>query len=239
MPRRTLVTVLAAGLLATSFATAQPQPAAKEPRPATPPASKPANPAAQPGKDQQPPAIPGMTEEQMKACMEAATPGEQHAFLAKGVGTWDGKSTCYMPGMPPTESSCVTVITPLFDNRFFKSETTGEMPGMGPFTGFGLSGYDNVGKEFQLTWVDNFGTGMMTGKGELSSDKKTMTWTCSYNCPLKGGPITARMIERFTGPNTMVMEMHGPDPVSGKEAKMMEISYTRRAGATATVPTGH
>lgn len=166
-------------------------------------------------------------QECMVACMEAATPGPEHAHLAKGVGTWKGQVTMYMPGMEPTKSECVTTITPRMDGRFFECETKGEMAGMGPFEGGGITGYDNVGKTYQTVWFDCMGTGMAVGTGELSSDSKTMTWTLTYNCPVKKGPVQMRQIERITGPDSMVLEMHGPNPITGEEAKMMEINYTR------------
>jgi hypothetical protein len=209
--------------------TARPATPAQPATPAKP--SQPGQPAAQPGHDFQLP--PGMTQEDMEACMAAGTPGPNHEFLAKAIGTWDGKMRMWMtPEAPVIESTCTTVISSAMDGRFTKCETTGEMPGMpGPFNGFGLYGYDNVGKTFQSVWIDNCGTGMMRGKGELSSDGKTLTWTYDYNCPIAKGPVKMREIERWTGPNSMVLEMYGPDK-TGKEFKMMEITSTRKAGAS-------
>jgi hypothetical protein len=192
------------------------------------PATKDAQPA-KPGEHQLPP---GMSEADMQACMAAATPGPMHEHLAKGVGTWIGKVTSYCMSPEPTRSECTTVITGIMDGRFFKSETSGEMPGMGPFNGFAIVGYDNVAKKFQQTWIDNMGTGMMISTGELSPDGKTLTWTGTYTCPIKKGPVTYRMIENYTGKDTMTFTMYGPNPMDGKETKMMEISYTRK-GATA------
>jgi hypothetical protein len=179
-----------------------------------------------------------MTEADMMACAAAATPGPNHEFLAKRAGTWAGHVKIWMPGSTEAiESDCVTVFTSLADGRFLRSETNGEMPGMGPFQGFGSYGYDNVGKKFQVTWFDNCGTGMMTGTGELSSDSKTLTWTMNYNCPLKGGPVVARQVEHISGPNTMTLEMFAPNPKTGKEEKSLEISYTRKSAGAATAPT--
>jgi hypothetical protein len=119
------------------------------------------------------------------------------------------------------------------DGRFTKCEITGDMPGMGPFNGFGLYGYDNVAQKFQSTWIDNCGTGMMTGTGELSSDGRTLTWNFSYHCPITRKPTTLREVERITGKDTKTLEMFGIDPKSGKEFKMMEIAFTRKPGTGA------
>jgi hypothetical protein len=190
-------------------------------------ATKPLQP---PGKPALPEHVipPGMSEEDMKACTEAMTPGAEHEYLIRAVGVWQGKTKMWMgPDTPATESTCTTRITSMMDGRYVKCEIEGEMPGMGPFNGFGIQGFDNVSKQYQTTWIDNCGTGIATGTGERSSDGKTMTWKLTYNCPITKKPTVLREIERRTGENTMTLEMHGIEPHTGKEFKMMEIAYTR------------
>src|SRR5678816_3961898 len=100
-----MAALMAVGLAAGSIALAQP-----EKKPATQPEKKPAGqpdkvPAAKPGSDAaaQPQLPPGWTEADMKACMEAGTPGPMHAYLAKGTGVWTGKCTMWMaPNTEPT-----------------------------------------------------------------------------------------------------------------------------------------
>lgn len=77
--------------------------------------------------------------------------------------------------------------------------------------------------------MDNCGTGIMNGSGELSSDGKTMTWKYTYNCPITKQPTVMRQVETTTGPNAKTLEMFGADPKSGKEYKMMLIEYTRKS----------
>lgn len=198
-----------------------------------------AQPAKQAEKPAAEPTLPGLTAEQMQACMDAMTPGEMHQHLAQGVGTWHGKMKMWMPGVEePMESECVTTVREAMGGRFFLSETKGDMGPMGVFEGSGIYGYDNVGKEFQGVWYDVFGTGMATGTGELSSDGKTMTWSMTYNCPMRQGPVTMRHVERSTGKDSMVMELYAPDMVTGKETKMMEIKYTREGSASASATSG-
>ncbi|MCE9618956.1 MAG: DUF1579 domain-containing protein [Planctomycetes bacterium] len=179
------------------------------------------------------PLPPGMTEEDMKdmqKCMEAAAPGPMQAKLMEGVGTWTGTNTMWMkPGAEPMKSPCTTVITSIMDGRFTKCEATGDMGGM-PFHGLGIYGYDNVTKQFQSTWLDNCGSGMMNGKGELASDG-TMTWTYNYTCPITNKPVTMREVVKHPTKDTVINEMYGIDPKSGKEFKMMELSMTRKPGA--------
>jgi hypothetical protein len=113
------------------------------------------------------------------------------------------------------------------DGRYIKVEIKGDMPGMGPFEGFGIYGYDNVSGQFVASWVDNQSTGIMNGTGELSKDGKTLTWKNTFNCPLNKKPAVMREIDTITGPNSKTLEMIGNDPKSGKEFKMMRIELTR------------
>ncbi len=233
MSSKSLFTVVGLAAIAGSVALAQP---AKDAKPAQP--AKPAAPAkdAKPAAGQPEHGMPGMSEQQqkdMQMCMEAATPGPQHAHLAKGVGTWNGKCKMWMaPDSEAMTMDCTSTVTSLMDGRFFKVEVTGSMMGM-PFTGSGINGYDNVSQKFVSTWFDNFGTGMMTGTGEQSADGKVLTWKYNFNCPITKKPIVMRQVETQTGPNSFTLEMFGPEPHSGKEFKSMEISFTRAPAAKA------
>jgi hypothetical protein len=104
------------------------------------------------------------------------------------------------------------------------------MPGMGPYNGFALYGFDNVSQKFVSTWIDSCGMGMAHGTGELSSDGKTLTWNYAYNCPITKKPTALREVETFTSADARRLEIFGIDPKSGKEFKMMEIELTRTAG---------
>ncbi len=181
------------------------------------------------GAGQDMPLPPGWTMEDMQACMTAGTPGKMHEHLMKNTGVWKGKTTMWMgPGMePPMKSECTSTITAVMDGRYTKNVIEGEMPGMGPFHGMGFNGFDNVSQKFVSTWIDNHSSGIMNGTGEMSADGKTMTWTFTYNCPIRKGPAKMREVHRMTDDNTMVFEMYGDDPKSGKEYKMMEIEFTR------------
>jgi hypothetical protein len=174
---------------------------------------------------------PGWTEADMQACMNAGMPGPMHEKLMKSVGTWTGTSTHWMaPGMPPTTSPCDVTITKEMDGRYVRSEYKGEMPGMGSFRGLGYNGFDNVSQKFVSTWIDSMSTGIMTGVGTLSPDGKAMTWDFSYNCPITKQTQKMREVERYTGDDTMTLEMSGKDPKSGQEYQMMKIDLKRTSG---------
>jgi hypothetical protein len=166
----------------------------------------------------------GWTEADMQACILAPPPGKMEERWAQVIGVWGGKYTMWLgPGAVPIETECTNTITPLMDGRFTKCEMVGEMPGMGPYHGFAIFGFDNVSQEFVSTWIDNHGTGMANGVGELSSDGKTLTWDFTYNCPVTKKPVVMRQVETTTGPGRKTLEMFGADPKRGQEYKMMRI----------------
>lgn len=213
-----LAAFVALGLVVSSLAIAD-QP--KDARAAKPAAKKP---AAQPEAK----LPPGWTEADLKAFMEAATPGEMHKRLAADAGTWQGTNTMWMgPKAEPIETESTTTITPVLDGRFIRLEMKGEMPGMGPYHGLAVQGYDNVSQKFISTWIDNMSTSMAQGEGELSKDGKTITWTFTCNCPLQDKPMTMRQVETTTGPGAKIIEMFHAEPKSGEEFKAMRIELTK------------
>jgi len=178
-----------------------------------------------PGEMQLPP---GWTAEDMQAVIAAGTPGKMHEHLAQDIGTWRCKSKTWMaPDTEPITSEGTSTVKPLMDGRFTQVEMNGEMPGMGPYNGLCIYGYDNVSQQFVSTWIDNHGTGMMNGVGELSEDGKTITWEYTGNCPIAHKPITMREVDTITGPNTRTLEMFGTPPKGGEEYKMMSIELTK------------
>lgn len=213
----------------------------KPTKPTTPTPPSHANNAKNQGMPEMPPPPPGWTQEEWtachEACTEAGTPGENHNFLTKAVGTWKGTTKMWMaPGTEPMPGECTTVITPILGGRFTKAEVTSTcemMPGM-EFVGLGTYGYDNTTGTWQTTWMDNMSTQTLCGTGELSSDKKTMTWVYNFTCPYTKKQFTMREVEHFVNDNQVKIEFYMPDVKTGKEFKMMEINSTRKPGATAT-----
>ena len=193
---------------------------ADPPKDAKPAAGKPA--AAEPKLP------PGWTKEDFAAFIAAATPGKMHEHLNQDVGMWTGKNTMRMaPGADPIVTDATTTVTPLFDGKFIRSEIKGEMPGMGPYDGLMISGYDNISQKFVSTWIDNISTSIAQGEGELSKDGKTLTWTFTCNCPLTKKPVAMRQVETITGPGKKTLEMFGAEPKSGKEYQMMRIEMSK------------
>jgi Protein of unknown function (DUF1579) len=166
----------------------------------------------------------------MQAVMEVygrlATPGAPHKLLAKMAGSWNTKTKAWMePDQAPMESAGTSEQKMILGGRFLQQEFTGDMMGS-PFTGIGVNGYDNHTKKYVSTWMDSMGTGIYFFEGTASEDGKTITQECRYDDPIKG-PMTWRAVTKIPDDNTQLFEMYGIDK-TGKEEKMMEITYTRK-----------
>jgi Protein of unknown function (DUF1579) len=186
------------------------------------------------GPEGQPQLPPGWTAEDMQKMMAAGTPGKEHAHLVEGAGKWKAECKMWMaPDAEPLQSTGTSTVTPIMDGRYVKVEMEGEMPGMGPYRGLGIYGYDNQAKEFVSIWVDNHNTGIMQGKGKLSEDGKKLSWTYKAHCPIAEKMVSIRDIETITGPNTRKLESWAEHPKTGKEFKMMEIALTREGNEQA------
>jgi hypothetical protein len=172
---------------------------------------------------------PEMTPEQkaeMEAYMKAGTPGAPHQMLAATAGNYDLKIKSWQePGAPPMEESGTGTRTMILGGRVCVEDVTSTMMGM-PFTGRGMTGYDNVTGKYWSIWMDTMSTGMMVSEGTCDA-QKACTFTGTWNDPVKKGPVKSRMTTRWTSPTTEVFEMYGPGK-DGKEMKMMEITYTKK-----------
>jgi hypothetical protein len=166
----------------------------------------------------------------METYKKLAMPGEQHQVLASLAGSWTTRTKSWMePGKPPTESTGSCEEKMLVDGRFLQQECTGEMMGH-PFTGVGLTGYDNYTKKYTSTWMDSMGTGIFVMEGTGSSDGKTVKLAGSHKDPIEG-LMKHHAVWKIVDANTQVFELWGTGKHSnGKDMKMMEITYNRKQG---------
>lgn len=178
---------------------------------------------------QEPGKMPEMTPEQkaeMEAYQKAGTPGDPHKMMASHAGTYDTKVRMWHePGGPMMEETGTATRSMTLGDRVqveeFKSTFMGE-----PYTGHGMSGYDNVTKKYWATWNDSMSTGVMVSEGTCDA-QGACKFTGTTHDPVKKKPIKLRMTSQWTNPTTEVFTMYGPDR-KGKEYKMMEITYTKK-----------
>ena len=162
----------------------------------------------------------------MEVWKKLATPGEPHKQLASLAGSWTTKTKEWMePGKPPTEAAGSVEMKMLLDGRFLQQEFTSEMMGQ-PYTGMGITGYDNLSKKYVSIWLDTMGTGLFMMEGTGSADGKTITLKRQHAEP-GGGHMTHRAVWKIVDGNTQTFDMYGTHK-HGKEMKMLEIAYTRK-----------
>jgi hypothetical protein len=169
----------------------------------------------------------------MEAWKNAAATGEPHTRLKAMAGTWDVSTKWRMsPDQPWDGAKGKAEYRTILGGRVLVQEMKAD-PGssmdamMGyPFEGFGLSGYDNVTKQYWSTWTDNMGTGLMISHGTADSAGKVVTYTGSFDDPVRG-KVTAKSVLKIESNDKMVYEMYdkGPD---GKEFTTLEVTYTRK-----------
>ena len=176
-------------------------------------------------------APPKMTAEQqamMEKMTKAATPGPQHEMLKKMAGEWNAKVTSQMdPSQPAQVEQSTSTLTMLMDGRYCQEVTSGNMMGQ-PFSGMGLTGYDNVLGKYVSTWVDNMGTGIMTSVGTADASGKVITWIGTMSDPVTGKLSKPRMVTTIKDDDHHTFEMYGIPPGGKKETKMLTIEYSRK-----------
>lgn len=172
---------------------------------------------------------PKMSQEEaamMAAYQKAGTPGKQHAELAKTAGNYSLSIRSWdKPGAPPNEEHGTAVRKMSLDGRVLVEMVHATMHGQ-PFTGHGMTGYDNVSGKWWGTWNDSMSTGIMVSEGECD-DHGACTFRGSWNDPVSKGKVHARMVSHWVNPNTETFTMYVPGP-DGKESKMMEMTYRRK-----------
>ena len=164
----------------------------------------------------------------MKHWMAYMTPGEPHKMMAKYDGEWETENTMWMaPDAPPTitKGTCLNMM--IMDGRYQVSNNKGNFNGM-PFEGISTLAYDNAEKMYKSTWIDNFGTGIMTMNGTYNDSTKTINFKGDMIDPMTGKNMNVRETFTFVDDNTQIMEMYAPTSDGKAEYKTMNIKFTRK-----------
>lgn len=169
-----------------------------------------------------------MQQEMMAKWKEYATPGENHKALDPMVGEWEYTAKWWnTPESEPEVSNGTSETKWIMGERYLKQKVEGTSMGQ-EFKGMGLFGFDNAAKEYQSIWIDNMGTGIMTGVGTYDSDTKTFEYKGTYSCPMENGKDKSyRSVTKIMSDDKYTFEMYMPSP-EGQEYRALEIVYTRK-----------
>lgn len=170
-------------------------------------------------------APPGMpSEAEMEKMMkEMAAPGEHHQWLAKQEGAWDVQMTTFNPDGSTEETKGSATIRMVLGGRFQEQTFTGAFHGQ-PYHGTGMTGYDNLKKEFQNYWFDTMGTAPSVARGGLSSDGKVLTLKGTFEMPI--GPMDFSMVFTVKSADEFTFDMSGE--MGGQAFPMMKTVYKRK-----------
>lgn len=186
-------------------------------------------------KDDKAAAQPPSEAEMMAEMMKLAQPGENHKVLENMVGNWTYVNKFWMdPSGKPEESTGTSTAKWVYGGRYVVSEVKGKMKVPGAdgkmtemeFEGSSTEGYDNVGKKFIGTWIDNMGTGIMVYEGKYDPASKSFIYHSSYE-PMPDMKTKIRMVVKIADKDHHTMEWY-EDHGAG-ETKTMEIAYTRKS----------
>lgn len=166
-----------------------------------------------------------------KAMMEAyeklAAVGENHKLLEYMLGDWTTVNKMWMqPGAPPMESFGTCSSKSAMDGRYILSEHKGMVMGK-PFEGVATTGYDNATGKFVATWRDNMSTGIMMNTGSYDPAAKSFTFWSEGPDPMQPKVmVKVREVVKVIDKDKHLMEWY--ETRDGKEAKTMEVTYTRK-----------
>jgi hypothetical protein len=162
----------------------------------------------------------------MEAYMKHATPGEGHKKLQPLIGSWTYSGKFWMdPAAPPVEGTGTAERKWILDGRYLSEVVKGQMPGMGPFEGHGLWGYDNHTKKYFGLWIDSMTTSVTISQVNMDSAGKVLTGEHEDFDPALGQKIKAKDVLRIDSPNKQTLVSYRVE--GGKETKMMELTLTR------------
>jgi hypothetical protein len=166
-------------------------------------------------------------EEMMKKWQEYSTPTEAHKLLATMAGKWSYTSSMWeTKDSKPMESKGTANFKMIMNGRYLQQEFSGKAMGQ-PFQGLGFTGYDNLKKKTNSVWMDNMGSAIMMGSGEMNLEKKMISESGEFTCPRESdGTAGYRNEWTMVDNKTMTFTMyHRPD--KGDEYKSLEINYKR------------
>jgi hypothetical protein len=168
----------------------------------------------------------GAMSPEMEAMVKAATPGAQHKVLKMMAGTYSAAVTAYMPKAKPVKSAGTSVNKMILGDRFLSQEFSGKMMGK-PFSGVGLTGYDNTQKKFVYVWADEMSTTLVYMDGTADKTGKVITVDGVFPDPATGKPKKVRGVTRITNDKKHTFDWYEV-PEKGKPVKSLEIVYTRK-----------
>jgi hypothetical protein len=166
----------------------------------------------------------GMDPAMMARMMQLAMPGEEHAELVQGAGTWEMSYQMRMdPDAPWTDATGTMTARAILDGRYLLEEQEFRIPGM-TMKGVNITGFDNSTGEHTSMWADTMSTWWVSSRG-----KKNAEGVIDFRGTMKdvAGERPFRMEVRHVSPDEAQVRMFDTIPPQG-EVEVMRIASKRK-----------
>jgi len=167
-----------------------------------------------------------MSPSDMEAAWRVASePGESHTYLEPLYGKWNTETRFWKKqGGEPDISHGMVNTQWIFGNRFLKENYMGDLDGFS-FNGLGITGYDNLKKQFTSFWIDSMNTGCSLWYGDYDPGTKTFHYTGSEIDPFTKVEHSTRSTLTVLDKDTHRFELFREE--DGGFVKTMEVTYKR------------
>lgn len=155
-----------------------------------------------------------------------------HRMLARSAGQWMGKGTMqFSPDGPGVDAGTSILYNKMSaDGLYQVSEIKGNTtPGTGdPWTGIRITGYDSTRKVFMRTMIgDGNAAGGVVMEGKWDEATQSITMPFKKRDPSTGKERNLKEVYKIIDENTEVLEIHAIDEKTGKEYKMLNVTWVR------------
>jgi len=155
---------------------------------------------------------------------EADKAGPHHKWLEQLEGEWATEAKA--PGSDKTDKGTMTAKMVL-GGRFLSLDFDGRSRGQ--FSrGTGLMGYSNPDKKYEEYWADSSSTRMQYFTGTTDSSGKVLTLS-GEEVDAGGKKTKLREVTTILSKDSVKSDLYATG-ADGKEAKILETVYTRKAG---------
>ena len=163
-----------------------------------------------------------------KLMTDLATPGEFHKMLAAQEGDWNvAVKAMDHKTHQMVDSTGTASFKMILGGRWQMHTYKGTFDGQ-PYEGVGVTGYDNLKKQFVNFWFSTHGTMATVATGQASADKTVLTMSGTWDMPEEmGSKMPFRMVTTRKSDKEFTFAIHGS--FAGQpEALMMDMTYTRK-----------
>lgn len=158
---------------------------------------------------------------------ERPTPSDEfHQLLARSNGAWTGQATMtFAADAPPVTSTSTLTNTMAMGGLYQVSEITYTIMGK-QTTGIRVTGYDAAKKIFTRAMIQDGGNGVAM-EGPWDETAKSMTFRYKQANSSTGRESEMKEVYTIIDENTELLELFRLDEQTKKEAKILNVKWTR------------